>query len=176
VRYKNSAGFTLIELLVVIAIIGVLSAVVMTFVNGARIKGRDADRIQDLNSMVQALELYADDHNRAYPPGTLGGQAARSDDEASWQSLENHLSSYISSLPHPVSAPSWLYEYTYYASNNNTLHIPIAGHCVILPANQSFYLFSTLENPTPLTSSDGGVRDNAIEKFGGNYQITNNPC
>ncbi|OGI76528.1 hypothetical protein A3C67_01790 [Candidatus Nomurabacteria bacterium RIFCSPHIGHO2_02_FULL_42_19] len=39
---KNSRGFTLIELLVVVAIIGLLSSIVMSSLNSARTKAKDA--------------------------------------------------------------------------------------------------------------------------------------
>jgi len=64
--YKNKKGFTLIELLVVIAIIGVLSSVVLTSLNSARAKGRDAKRKVEMTSLQTALELYRLD-NDAYP-------------------------------------------------------------------------------------------------------------
>lgn len=63
---KYSHGFTLIELLVVIAIIGLLSSVVLSSLNTARMGSRDARRINDLRQIKLALELYFDD-NRSYP-------------------------------------------------------------------------------------------------------------
>ena len=57
----------MIELLVVISIIGVLASVVLTSVNSARIKARDARRIADLNQIKTALEFYYDDNG--YYPG-----------------------------------------------------------------------------------------------------------
>jgi len=63
---KKRKGFTLIELLVVISIIGVLTTVlVMNFV-GTRERARDAQRIQDLNSLKSALRMYYNDH-QSYP-------------------------------------------------------------------------------------------------------------
>lgn len=60
------AGFSLIELLVVISIIGVLTTVlVMNFV-GSRERARDAQKIQNLNSIKNALRMYYND-NQAYP-------------------------------------------------------------------------------------------------------------
>jgi len=66
---KKNKGFTLIELLVVIAIIGLLATVVMTSLNSARKKGRDTRRIEDINQIKSALEMYYDS-NGHYPSST----------------------------------------------------------------------------------------------------------
>jgi len=63
---KNKKGFTLIELLVVIAIIGILSAIGLVALNGAREKARDAQAKSDLGQIRTALTLYYDD-NGQYP-------------------------------------------------------------------------------------------------------------
>ena len=65
-RKAGARGFTLIELLVVIAIIGILSAVVLTSLNSARVKARDARRVSDISQMQLALELDYD-KNGIYP-------------------------------------------------------------------------------------------------------------
>ncbi len=70
----NAKGFTLIELLVVIAIIGLLATVVMTSLNSARKKGRDARRVEDINQIKTALELYYDS-NGQYPTTSQGTAA-----------------------------------------------------------------------------------------------------
>ena len=63
---KKNKGFSLIELLVVISIIGVLTTVlVMNFV-GTRERSRDAQKIQNLNSLKNALRMYYND-NQFYP-------------------------------------------------------------------------------------------------------------
>lgn len=64
---KHRNGFTLIELLVVIAIIGILSSVVVTSLNSAREKARDAARLSDIRQIQIALELYADQNGQEYP-------------------------------------------------------------------------------------------------------------
>lgn len=64
---KQKQGFTLIELLVVIAIIGILSAIGLVSLNGAREKARDAQRKSDLAQIKTALTLYYDDHTNTYP-------------------------------------------------------------------------------------------------------------
>lgn len=69
--YQRSAGFTLIELLVVIAIIGLLSSVVLTSLNTARQKGRDARRVADVQQIQLALEFYADANPTVGYPAAL---------------------------------------------------------------------------------------------------------
>lgn len=61
-------GFTLIEFLIVIAIIGILATIVVINVRQSRESGYFVAAKQELGSIAQSLELYAADHNRAYPP------------------------------------------------------------------------------------------------------------
>ena len=69
--FGRKNGFTLIELLVVVAIIGLMSSIVLSSLNQARARARDARRIQDLAQIKNALALYADDHEGVYPRPTL---------------------------------------------------------------------------------------------------------
>ncbi|MDZ7798025.1 MAG: type II secretion system protein [Patescibacteria group bacterium] len=68
---KNKKGFTLIELLVVIAIIGILSAIGLVALNGAREKARDAQAKSDLGQIRTALTLYNDDEGEYPDAATL---------------------------------------------------------------------------------------------------------
>ena len=68
---QQNRGFTLIELLVTIAIIGILSAVVLTSMGGARNIANDGRRISDIKNIQLALELYYDVHSEYPETGTL---------------------------------------------------------------------------------------------------------
>jgi type II secretory pathway pseudopilin PulG len=52
---------------VVIAIIGLISSVVLSSLNTARAKSRDAKRLSDFTALRSALALYASDNNGNYP-------------------------------------------------------------------------------------------------------------
>lgn len=70
---QKNRGFTLIELLVVISIVSVLSSTVLVALNGAKIKGRDAQRISQIKEVQKALAIYYLNHG-IYPdnPTALG--------------------------------------------------------------------------------------------------------
>lgn len=60
---RQRRGFTLIELLIVISIIGVLSALLLSNMQDARARARDAKRKSDLKQVQKAIEMYRQDEN-----------------------------------------------------------------------------------------------------------------
>ena len=66
-QFQKDFGFSLLELLVVISIIAVLTAVLTANFMGMRERARDAQKIQDLTSLKNALRMYYND-NQYYPP------------------------------------------------------------------------------------------------------------
>lgn len=68
---RQNTGFTLVELLISIGIMGTLMAILLPNFMGARERARDAQKIQDLGTMKNALRLYYND-NQTYPAGSGG--------------------------------------------------------------------------------------------------------
>lgn len=75
-------GFTLIEILIVVAIIAILAGAVLVGFGPAQRQGRDARRVQDLQRVQGALELY---YNKCghYPGDSSCGRVA----VANWAGL-----------------------------------------------------------------------------------------
>lgn len=63
----NSPAFTLIELLTVIAIIGILSALVLSGIGGARKSARRAQCTANQRQILTAAHLYADENKGVFP-------------------------------------------------------------------------------------------------------------
>ena len=109
-------GFTLIELLVVISIIGLLSSVVLSSLNLARKKARDAVRVSALYQISLALRLYADT-NGDYPSYAANSWSSSICNPTCWPQLQPYLTSYLPVMPKdPLNVSSTLegHHYLYY--------------------------------------------------------------
>ncbi len=81
IKYLYKKGFTLIELLVVIFIIGVLAALVMPNLMGARQRAGDSNKKAGLRELKNALRLYYND-NQNYPEQTNSHIAVQDPDSS----------------------------------------------------------------------------------------------
>ena len=142
-----SGGFTLIELLVVIAIISLLFSVVLSSLNSARSKSRDAYRKTQLKQIQVALELYRNS-NSAYPVGGWYSSESgdlNSNNGGNW--IPGLSPTYISALPKDprggdslICAGGWKSSFHYYSSDGN--NYKLLSHCApegTMSANDSFY-------------------------------------
>lgn len=103
---SNSRAFTLIELLIVITIIGVLSVALIPRLTGGPAKARDAQRKASMQQIATALELYADDHQGAYP--TQPGNASCFHNPVLSIGIVDDVTPYMTSVPTEPSDKSWL--------------------------------------------------------------------
>ena len=68
---SSRQGFTIVELLIVIVVVAVLAAVSVSAFSGTQQRARDAQRTQDMQAIVKALELYKI-HTGSYPTTSTG--------------------------------------------------------------------------------------------------------
>lgn len=101
-------GFTLIELLVVIAIIGILTALLLPVLGGARERGRRASCLNQMHQFMLICHVYAGDHNDWLPSGTAG--------------TGNSADEYL-----PVVSPPIYTKLIAYGSNRRILECPSLG-------------------------------------------------
>ena len=102
----------MIEFLVVIAIVGVLSTLAIVSFNNSRSKARDTERLSDIRSIQEAVELYIEDNS-----GDAPDPAAET-----WVGLEGILGTYMQTGALPVDpSDSDGYMYVYCHSGYNYL-------------------------------------------------------
>lgn len=117
---STGEAFTLIELVVVIAIIGILSTGVLVSLSAIRESSRDSERLQDMNRIQSALELYYNE-NGDYPPGDEvncnGWECSHKGDQQFVHILVDQ--GYLSEYPDdPVTNGTYHYRYHLYGDGS----------------------------------------------------------
>ncbi len=142
---QEKKGFTLIELLVVIAIIGILAAIGLFALNGAREKSRDSKRESDLSSMKTTIALYYDGNDSLYPAGDDS-----SSNGGAWSTLDTQLvPAYTGALPVSGQVGNTTTEKTY--------------SYVVAPLSDHYLLYTQLEaNSNGLTEPIWYINDRGI--------------
>lgn len=93
-KSKATKAFTLIELLVVIAVIGVLVALVLPVVSGAKRKAQRTVCLNNLRQIGLGVRLYSDDSNDASP--SPGGAVASTNPVTLYSGYKTLMKSYVS--------------------------------------------------------------------------------
>jgi len=129
-------AFTLIELLIVIALIAIISGIGITSYSGLQQRGRDAQRVNDLNQIKIALNTYYNAQN----PAAYVAAASKITIDGSSDALSSALEpNYIKDMPvDPNNSGNLVYKYQ---SFNNAAN---------------FTLYATFENQNNKKGWGGG--------------------
>ncbi|MDG1137515.1 MAG: type II secretion system protein [Phycisphaerales bacterium] len=115
----NKRAFSIIEMIVVIAIIGVLAAIILPSLNGARLRAQKTQELSLISQSGKAWFMYTSDHQGKLLPGYLsaGVQEYR---ELAWafpdESIIPPAPFYDSTQPN--DAGSWPWRLLSYMNNN----------------------------------------------------------
>lgn len=111
IRNSKQKGFTLIELLVVVAIIGILAAIMLVALGGARNKARIARATGELSQLRAAMELWADENIPAntYTGGITGSTAGGN---ANITQILTSINNYDNNSTGASDANTWYYTFT----------------------------------------------------------------
>lgn len=167
---KRQRGFTLIELLVVIGVIGVAGVVMMQILDPlAQLrKARDSQRKTDLALIQRALQAYYNDNGR-YPPNVTGNPpcgslsniyliAGNNGDGNNCIEWGSEWKPYMNSLPKDsLSTQQYLY-------------------FVVVPDQQTYYLYARLENTQDLQICAGGGCTAGVGVGGGGGGVGSYGC
>lgn len=135
---KAGSGFTLIELLVVISIIGILIAISLFGIQGARTTSRDTKRKADLEQIANSVELFKNDCG--YYPQAVPNFNTALTGATCFNSVNANV--YLAVYPtDPISSQSYVYQ-------GQPAGCTTAGptHCT------GYKIWTTLENPGSLPS------------------------
>lgn len=182
-KYKHS--FTIVELLIALILIGILTTIAYLSYRDADLRALDAKRKSDLRNVMTQVELYAVQHDGAYPATTSNTTAnwktvdVRTDDNCFNGSSQADWVPYIEMLPQStpniginagVGGNSGCYIY----ASNGSEYILSAWNMLSRPqTSTTFYRRQGFRSfQTPTSTQFYSCNDNAIGGISmGNYDI-----
>ncbi len=146
---KNRKGFTLIELLIVITIIGILAVAFLPTLLGAPAKGRDTQRIADLQKLQKVLVNADLEGTTAYPAGFTCLDATAFGDSGAFK---NYLPGLGGNVP---ASPSALAAITPGGGTNSC-----TNYAYLSPVGAyKFGLYTRVENEENANTECSGLKD-----------------
>jgi prepilin-type N-terminal cleavage/methylation domain-containing protein len=140
-------GFTLIELLVVIAIIGILAAIVLVSLGGARTKARDAKRQADIRQIASAQEMVMTDDEQ-YMSWSLDGSNCITNTD-----IHSSKATYLTAFPKDPQAPTKCYK------GINDTATPPTKYCVYAALEGGGYFVASHAGSGVKTTAPSSVDD-----------------
>lgn len=98
-KNKNKKGFTLIELVVVIAILGILSAIAIPRLSGARDTAKDKANTANMRTLESALQIYALDNNIEYSAIAMSDAGLITAPTPPTDATKTFLPNYVKEMP-----------------------------------------------------------------------------
>jgi prepilin-type N-terminal cleavage/methylation domain-containing protein len=152
---RKQKGFTIVELLIVVVVIAILATITIVSFNGIQARARDTNRIENVQAIAKAIELYKVDKGQ-YPAisdaysaeSTCGSQTENWGHCDRWKLLSDEITPYMRLDPTSLSAVTtgnYSYRYTSQSGDNFQSY----GMLVFLEGNGG--------------ANDGGYFANAFE-------------
>lgn len=162
----KNRGFTVVELLIVIAVVAILAAITVVSYNHMQARSRDAARVNDLDSIAKALQIYHLDNANYIQTGSGCGGNGNGD---GWF---NHVST-----TYPKSIMECLTPYTegkvIADPSGSTSCSGLSCHAYMkYSCSSGTFLYANLEaKPHSSTDTDGTCNSTADTSYGMNYYI-----
>jgi len=174
---RDSHGFTIVELLIVIVVIATLAAISVVAYNGIQQRARDAQRVQDIQVLAKALELYYID-NGHYPACTgstsINGSWCTTAD-SSWANMSPLLADYIAKVPRdPISKQTGTGQFPWnVADGYDYSYVATSGYCGITPSSQlpQMYIIVYKLEQSEKQNLIGICTTNQLQYAGSNHRV-----
>lgn len=147
-KIETARGFTLLELLFAVVGIALIAGLAFVLLSGAKSNSRDARRLSDLNTIRNAIELYANEN--AKNPGAYGTLYLISDNNyteplpcsSTKAGLRRHINTDICDLKDPLG-----YAYVYARKSDGTYKL--GAHFETAKNQRTPFSYGNSNTPVP---------------------------